>query len=99
MTYYVDPVLVPGGKDKLNVCQYHSEVPGVGTIWEVRSEAEIYGGWPAYQFRTSLLEKKFGFDEYFVDKQFVIECAMLLALEIDEKARQGEKDRGLSIWN
>lgn len=99
MTYYVKPMLVPGGKDELSVCQYHSEVPGIGTIWEVRSAAEIYGGWPVASFRTSLLEKKFGFDEYFVSEQFVIECAMLVALEADKNAREGAKDIGISIWS
>lgn len=99
MTYYVDPVLVPGGKDKLNVCKFHSNVPGIGTVWEVRSAAEIYGGWPVLTFRTSLLEKKFGFS-YNVDESFETECAMIVALEVDKAAREsGKTDLGLSIWS
>lgn len=90
---------VPGGFDNLRVAQYYSDVPGYGNYWEVTSDNELYGGWPVIEFRTSLLEKKFGFSRYDVDKQFEVECAMLVALEADANSRASKKmDLGLSTW-
>ena len=99
MQTIVKATLVPGGSDNLRVAQYYSNVPGYGNYWEVTSDNELYGGYPVIEFRTSLLEKKFGFSRYDVDEQFVIECAMLVALEADANSRKTDKtDLGLSIW-
>lgn len=99
MQTIVKPTLVPGGLDNLRVANYYSRVPGYGNYWKVTSDNELYGGWPVIEFRTSLLEKKFGFSRYYVDDEFIVECAMLVALEADKNSRKtGKTDLGLSIW-
>ena len=99
MRTIVKSTLVPGGLDNLCVANYCSDIPGYGDYWEVTSDNELYGGWPVVEFHTSLLEKKFGFSRYDVDKKFEIECAMLVALEADANSRQtGKTDLGLSFW-
>lgn len=99
MQTIIKTTLVPGGEDKLSVRKFHSNVPGIGTVWEVNSTAKIYGGFPVLTFRTSLLERKFGFSRYHVDDDFETECAMIVALEADAAAKaSGKTDLGLSIW-
>ena len=99
MKTIIKKTLVPGGEDKLSVRKFHSDVPGIGTVWEVNSANKIYGGFPVLTFRTSLLEEKFGFKSYRVSDDFETECAMLVALEADAVAKaSGKTDLGLSIW-